>query len=239
MENDAEAREGADAALPLFERGRCCTAWSSSRMNAAIAAPTMPAGRRRCCTFPNFSQLLVIDDDEMADPHWLETHVRARRDASAPTSSAGRRCRCSPTRARPGWADASGLRAALLPDRAGAGAVFLRQSAGQPQRAGGHGPALPRPAIQFHGRRRFRFPEPLGTEGLQARLVRGGESVRDRSGAARSRPTGSGRAACATASSRRWSKRRSVAGTPLGQPRVFAKSLALLGRLAVARAAAR
>ena len=32
----------------------------------------MPAGRRRSLHFPNFRHLLVIDDDEIADPHWLE-----------------------------------------------------------------------------------------------------------------------------------------------------------------------
>ncbi|MGB6117250.1 MAG: glycosyltransferase [Mesorhizobium sp.] len=72
MENEAEKREGAAAASPLFdagemtglviiahERGNCCAynaGWSTALM-----------------TFPSFSHLLVIDDDEIADPDWLET----------------------------------------------------------------------------------------------------------------------------------------------------------------------
>lgn len=71
MENDAEARQGAAAAMPLFsagsvtglvlvahERGNCCAynaGWSTALE-----------------IFPDFRHLLVIDDDEIADPHWLE-----------------------------------------------------------------------------------------------------------------------------------------------------------------------
>ena len=71
MENEAEAREGAQAALPLFEsasipgmviiaheRGNC------SAYNAGWQAALLH--------FPAFRHLAVIDDDEVADPDWLE-----------------------------------------------------------------------------------------------------------------------------------------------------------------------
>jgi hypothetical protein len=75
IENEAEAQEGARAALPLFERG-------------AIAGMVIVAHQRGNCSaynagwqsalthFPNFRHLLVIDDDEIADPHWLELLCR-------------------------------------------------------------------------------------------------------------------------------------------------------------------
>ncbi|WP_027055025.1 glycosyltransferase family 2 protein [Mesorhizobium erdmanii] len=71
MENEAEAREGAKAVLPLFERGEIpgmviiahqrgnCSAYNAGWQTAILH-------------FPNFRHLLVIDDDEIADPHWLE-----------------------------------------------------------------------------------------------------------------------------------------------------------------------
>lgn len=71
MENEAEAREGALAAQPLFdsdaidgmlivahERGNC-SAYNAGWQTALVH-------------FPNFKHLLVIDDDELADPDWLE-----------------------------------------------------------------------------------------------------------------------------------------------------------------------
>ncbi|WP_274630721.1 glycosyltransferase family 2 protein [Arvimicrobium flavum] len=71
MENEAELREGAAAAAPLFEgatlpglviiahqRGNC-SAYNAGWETALV-------------TFPNFRHLLVIDDDELADPDWLE-----------------------------------------------------------------------------------------------------------------------------------------------------------------------
>lgn len=74
MENEAEKREGAAAAAPLFEadvlqglviiaheRGNCC-AYNAGWKTALE-------------TFPNFRHLLVIDDDELADPNWLERMV--------------------------------------------------------------------------------------------------------------------------------------------------------------------
>ena len=72
MENEAERREGAAAAAPRFDsgelaglviiahqRGNCCAynaGWSTALM-----------------TFPSLRHVLVIDDDEIADPDWLET----------------------------------------------------------------------------------------------------------------------------------------------------------------------
>ena len=71
MENEAEARAGAKAALSLFERGEMsglviiaqergnCSAYNAGWQTAILQ-------------FPNFRHLLVIDDDEIADPQWLE-----------------------------------------------------------------------------------------------------------------------------------------------------------------------
>ncbi|RUU14978.1 glycosyltransferase [Mesorhizobium sp. M7A.T.Ca.TU.009.01.3.2] len=76
MENEAEARAGAKAALPLFERGEMpglviiahergnCSAYNAGWQTAILQ-------------FPNFRHLLVIDDDEIADPQWLERMCRA------------------------------------------------------------------------------------------------------------------------------------------------------------------
>lgn len=76
MENEADKREGAAAAAPLFEsgalqglviiaheRGNCCA--YNAGWETAVA------------TFPSFTHIAVIDDDEIADPHWLERHCIA------------------------------------------------------------------------------------------------------------------------------------------------------------------
>jgi GT2 family glycosyltransferase len=75
IENEAEAREGAKAALPLFTSG-------------ALTGMVIVAHRRGNCSaynagwqtalthFPNFRHLLVIDDDELAEPQWLERLCR-------------------------------------------------------------------------------------------------------------------------------------------------------------------
>jgi GT2 family glycosyltransferase len=72
MENDAERRDGALAAAPLFERGD-------------VAGILIIANERGNCSaynagwetallhFASFKHLLVIDDDEIAGPDWLET----------------------------------------------------------------------------------------------------------------------------------------------------------------------
>ncbi|TPJ79280.1 glycosyltransferase [Mesorhizobium sp. B2-6-2] len=71
MENEADAREGASAVLPLFESGEMpgmvivahergnCSAYNAGWQTAILQ-------------FPNFRHLLVIDDDEIAEPDWLE-----------------------------------------------------------------------------------------------------------------------------------------------------------------------
>ncbi|RWO61656.1 MAG: glycosyltransferase [Mesorhizobium sp.] len=76
IENEAEARAGARAALPLFEGGDIpgmvivahergnCSAYNAGWQTAILH-------------FPDFSHLLVIDDDEIADPQWLERMCHA------------------------------------------------------------------------------------------------------------------------------------------------------------------
>jgi GT2 family glycosyltransferase len=76
MENEAEAREGARAALPLFEAGTLegmiivahergnCSAYNAGWQTAVMH-------------FPSFRYLLVIDDDEIADRTWLENMCAA------------------------------------------------------------------------------------------------------------------------------------------------------------------
>lgn len=77
MENDDEGREGLNTALPFFESGKMpglviiahdrgnCSAYNAGWHTALLQ-------------FPNFTQLLVIDDDELADPLWLETMCSAQ-----------------------------------------------------------------------------------------------------------------------------------------------------------------
>ncbi|WP_295813628.1 glycosyltransferase, partial [uncultured Nitratireductor sp.] len=71
MENEAEERAGAKAVSPLFadgtfnglvivahKRGNCCA--YNAGWETALSE------------FPDFRYLAVIDDDELASPHWLE-----------------------------------------------------------------------------------------------------------------------------------------------------------------------
>lgn len=72
MDNDAEAREGAQAARHYFDSGLLdglviiahdrgnCSAYNAGWHTALV-------------TYPNFRHLLVIDDDEAAEPQWIET----------------------------------------------------------------------------------------------------------------------------------------------------------------------
>ncbi|WP_395448095.1 glycosyltransferase family 2 protein [Aminobacter sp. UC22_36] len=76
MENDDEGTEGKRAALPLFESGAMtglvivahergnCSAYNAGWHTALLR-------------FPNFTRLLVVDDDELADPLWLDTMCTA------------------------------------------------------------------------------------------------------------------------------------------------------------------
>lgn len=78
MENDVEGGAGLEAARPFFETGRL--------PGLVIAVPE----RGNCSaynggwatalqTFPNLEHLAVIDDDEIADPHWAEHLLQAAR----------------------------------------------------------------------------------------------------------------------------------------------------------------
>lgn len=76
IENEADERAGATAAIPLFDNGEIagmvivahergnCSAYNAG-WETALAA------------FPSFTHLAVIDDDEIADPCWLERMLGA------------------------------------------------------------------------------------------------------------------------------------------------------------------
>lgn len=70
MENEDEDREGAKAAAPLFESGALCGLIIAAHRRGNCEAYN--AGWQMALdTFPDFRHLLVIDDDEIADPRWL------------------------------------------------------------------------------------------------------------------------------------------------------------------------
>lgn len=76
MENDAEGRQGVAAAAPLFDRGTFpglvivahergnCSAYNAGWLTAVA-------------NFPGLKHVAVIDDDEIADPDWLEKLCQA------------------------------------------------------------------------------------------------------------------------------------------------------------------
>jgi glycosyltransferase involved in cell wall biosynthesis len=82
MENEAEEKAGALAARPVFEGGAIeglviivhergnCSAYNAGWQTALM-------------TFPSFERLLVIDDDELADPEWVERMTSASELLSA------------------------------------------------------------------------------------------------------------------------------------------------------------
>lgn len=76
MENDAEARDGAIAALPLFVAGHLpgMVIVAHQRGNCSAYNAGWQTAIRY---FHAFRHLLVIDDDEIADPQWLERMCRA------------------------------------------------------------------------------------------------------------------------------------------------------------------
>lgn len=74
MENDADDRAGAKVAAPMFEQGEhsgmvivAHERGNCSAYNAGWATALMH--------YPDMAHLLVIDDDEVADPHWLERMI--------------------------------------------------------------------------------------------------------------------------------------------------------------------
>ena len=80
--------------------------------------------------FPNFRHLLVIDDDEIADPHWLERMCEAAETLGADIVGGPQ----VPVFADPAPCEMgrpSGVRAALPGNRTRACALFVRQSPGR------------------------------------------------------------------------------------------------------------
>lgn len=82
MENDAERREGATALAPLYERGEIegFLIIAHERGNCAAYNAGWETALRQ---FPSFRYLLVIDDDELADPNWLEGMCRTAEETPA------------------------------------------------------------------------------------------------------------------------------------------------------------
>jgi glycosyltransferase involved in cell wall biosynthesis len=82
VDNDSDGREGVAAAKPLFDNGQIngilivetlrgnCNAYNAAWLTALK-------------NFPRMSHLLVIDDDEIADPDWIETMSRTREQLGA------------------------------------------------------------------------------------------------------------------------------------------------------------
>lgn len=71
IENDAEAREGVAAAAPAFDRGEFAglVIIAHERGNCSAYNAGWQTALER---FVNFQYVAVIDDDEVADPDWLE-----------------------------------------------------------------------------------------------------------------------------------------------------------------------
>ena len=151
-------------------------------MSAAIAAPTMPAGRRRC------------PYSRRSRSCWSSTTTRSpirtgwsvcvpQPSAFGPISSAARRCRCSRTTATSG----SRVHPVFAPPYRQSGPVDALYSSGNlligRNVLTAMGAPFPRPALQLHGRRRFRFPQPRGGEGIPSRMVRRGPRPGDSAGA--------------------------------------------------------
>ena len=152
--------------------------------------------------FPNFRYLLVIDDDELADPDWLDTCEAAKRFGAdivggpqVPLFAAGGDDR---------FAEPSGLR-----DRLTATGLSLRSIRraifGTPPRARSHGAALPRPRFNFMGGGDSDFLSRSAQKGFTLAWSAEAGCWKPYRRVA-SKPAGSVPAACATASSRRSSK---------------------------------
>lgn len=82
MENEAEAREGAEAAAPLFRdgtvNGMLIVAHARGNCNAYNAGWTTALEN-----FPRLRWVLVIDDDEIATPDWLDRMCSASESLGA------------------------------------------------------------------------------------------------------------------------------------------------------------
>lgn len=102
IENDAEGRQGAEAAAPLFERGELtglvivahergnCSAYNAGWLTAVTY-------------FANLEHVAVIDDDEIAEPDWLERLCQTAEKFGADIV-AGPQLPVFPTTADNGWA---------------------------------------------------------------------------------------------------------------------------------------
>ena len=76
MENDSEGLEGALAARPLFERGEVSGSLIIAKRRGNCEAYN--AGWQTALDrYPNFTHILVIDDDELASDGWLERMCEA------------------------------------------------------------------------------------------------------------------------------------------------------------------
>ena len=158
MENEAEAREGAKAALPLFERGEMtgmviiahergnCSAYNAGWQTAILH-------------FPDFRHLLVIDDDEIADPDWLERMCKAAETLGADIVG-GPQVPVFADPAHAKWAE----HPVFAPPYRETGRVPALYSSGNllvgRNVLTAMGPPFLDLQIQFHGRRRFRLPQP-------------------------------------------------------------------------------
>ena len=149
--------------------------------------------------FPSFTHLAVIDDDEIADPCWLERMCAAaetlrrrhrRRAASAGLPARRRHARAP---AHPVFARPIG-RAARCDALYSSGNLLIGRNVLDAMGA----PFLDL-AFNFMGGGDSDFLSRAGSEGFRLGLVRRGAGLRNRAGTAASRPTGSGRAACAMA----------------------------------------
>lgn len=76
IENEAEGQEGAKAAAPLFENGTFPGLVIVAHQRGNCAAYN--AGWQMALeAFPRFRYLLVVDDDEIVQPGWLDAMCRA------------------------------------------------------------------------------------------------------------------------------------------------------------------
>ncbi|WP_312796633.1 glycosyltransferase family 2 protein [Tianweitania sp.] len=76
MENEAEDREGAAVAAPLFEGGEMqgMVVIAHERGNCSAYNAGLQSALQH---YPDFRHVLIIDDDEVADVHWIERMIAA------------------------------------------------------------------------------------------------------------------------------------------------------------------